>query len=207
MEKALLEPEGLAGKGVAKMKMMIGKILLALVAVSMLGGCATHSTPQNTAMLDAVIREPVNVAKYTTVTVMPFTLAEGVTIEKPKFAENFAIEIAARIRDDHPGVFRTVGWHKSKQKPDEVIVTGAIRGYKQGSSIARNILPGLGGTSFEGEMVIKDAVDGKVLLTASFDKLGLVGGIRERTIDHITAESAVAIAKTVALWKQGQLSR
>jgi hypothetical protein len=193
------------------MTSIITKLFIGLIAVSLLGGCATHSTPQNTAALDVVVRDAVNADNYKTVNVLPFTVDTSVNITDPKFAENFSADIAARLRYDHPGIFQEVSWNKVRQIPGEAIVTGTIRKYDPGSHEVRRWIGGIftGAAIFEGEMVIKDAQNGKVILSAPFDKVWAWGGSKgaDRTIDHLIAETAVAISKTVALWKQGQLSR
>lgn len=184
-------------------------ILLPLGAALLCAGCASTATIHNTSALKLNAPPGGAGAAYTRLTVLPFTLGPDVTKAEPKFGENFAGDIVGRLRSDYPGLFQEVRWNKTTRVPGEAILEGTIRTYKPGSAAARSLLIGLGPSSFEGDIVLKDANDGRVLLSGPFDKLwawgGMLGG--SKTIDNMVSETAVAITKTIALWKQGQLTK
>ena len=62
------------------------------------------------------------------------------------------------------------------------------------------MLIGLGAASFEAELVLKDAATQRNLLTAPLDKLWAWGGMMgaAKDIDRMMAESAAAVANTIA---------
>lgn len=183
-------------------------MFLTLMASLLCSGCASVATTQNTSALRVGPQTVVASSQYTTITIMPFTLGTNVTKADPRFGENFAGDIVGRLRTDYEGLFQEVRWNKSNRVPNEAILEGTIRTYKPGSAEARSFLIGLGASSFEGEVVLRDAQDGRVLLAAPFDKLwawgGALGG--SKSIENMQAETAVAITKTIALWKQGKLN-
>ncbi len=179
-----------------------------LWVVSLLSGCVSHSTPNNILSLDFAIKNSVNRDEYNTVTFLPFTVNDDVSINDSKFAENFSAEIYTRLRYDHSGVFQKISFNKNKPEPGKVIVTGTIRKYKKGSYDMRSILIGLGIGRFEGEMVIKDSLTDKILLSAPFYEIAWIvndhGG--SKTFRNLVTDAAIAIAKTVALWKDKKLA-
>jgi hypothetical protein len=193
------------------MKTKRGVVLSSLLTIcsALATGCATTATPENTKALkvDAVPGMVLDGRDYRNVTVMPFQIGENVTKAESQFGENFSGDIAARLRADYTGLFEQIRWNKPRGEDGEVIVTGTIHKYIPGSAELRGLLIGLGPSSFEGELILKDATVGRVLLRAPFDKLWAWGGQlgASKSIDNMVADTSVAIAKTVALWKQGKL--
>jgi hypothetical protein len=187
----------------------IPKRLLFSLLCSLSAGCASVATTENTRALGGVATPGIETGAYAVVTVMPFVLGTNTAKADRRMGENFAGDIVGRLKTDYPGLFHDVRWNKTNRVASEVIVEGTIRTYTPGSAGARLLLIGLGPSSFDGEVRFKDAQDGRVLLTASFDKLwawgGYLGG--SKTIDNMVGETAVAIVKTIALWKQGKLPK
>jgi len=184
------------------------RIFLGILVISLLNGCVTHSTPHNTSTLDFTIKTPANPDKYQSVTFLPFMVHKGVNINDSKFVENFSAELYARLRYDHSGVFQEISFNNKKPETGKIIVTGTIRKYRKGSYTKRSILIGLGVGLFEGEMVIKDSLNGKILLSAPFNEISLVSNnYGSKTFRNLVTDTAVAIAKTVALWKQKKITR
>lgn len=183
-------------------------ILWPLGAALLCAGCSSTATVKNTSALKGTTAPGTIGTAYTVLTVMPFTLGPNVTKAEPKFGENFSGDIVGRLRTDYAGLFQEVRWNKATRVPHEAILEGTIRTYVPGSAASRGLLIGLGSSSFEGDIIVKDANDGRVLFSGPFDKLwawgGMLGG--SKTIDNMVSETAVAITKTVALWKQGKLS-
>ena len=189
--------------------LQISQNLAVILLCVLSAGCASVATTKNTRALGYTATPGVSASAYSVVTVMPFTLGTNVTKADPKFGENFSGDIVGRLRTDYPGLFREVRWNKPTSGVDEVVVEGVIRNYHAGSASARLLLIGLGPSTFDGEITLRDAHDGRVLLTAPFDKLWAWGGMlgASKTIDHMISETAVAITKTVALWKEGKLTK
>jgi len=167
----------------------------------------THSTPQNTAALIPTVIDSANLDNYKTITILPFTIDKNVNIANSAFVENFSAEIYTGLRFDHPSVFQEVTWNKSSQAYGDAIVTGIIRKYRPGNINKREFLIGWGAAFFEGEILVKDSKNGKILLSASFGELALGGGYERRSFQNLVTDTAVAISKTIFLWKQGQISR
>jgi hypothetical protein len=173
-------------------------------------GCGSTATIQNTSALQITAARDIQAGNYTILTVMPFTLSEDAAQADKKFGENFSGDIVARFRSDYPALFQDVRWNKSNRVPNEAILEGTIKVYKPGSRTARFLVgPFVGASSFEGDFVLKDAKDGRIIFAAPFDKLWAWGGMlgTHKTIENMISETAVAITKTVALWKQGQLDK
>lgn len=189
------------------MKALLHPKVLILWVTLLIAGCASTPTEKNTSSLAARVSAPLDGRSYTVLTVMPFSLGTNVIKAPAAFGENFAGDLVARLRADHPNLFREVRWNVSDRVPDEAVMEGTIKTYRPGSAEARSLLIGLGSSGFEGEVTIRDAADGRELLRADFDKMwawgGALGG--SKTIDNMVAEAAVAITKTVALWKHGKL--
>lgn len=190
------------------MKSITSSVILAFLTGLLGAGCASVATPQNTSALKISAPSGGGGSQYQIITVMPFQLGTNITKAAPRFGENFAGDIVGRLRTDYEGLFQEVRWNKTDRVPNEAILEGIIRTYKPGSAEARSFLIGLGTSSFEGEVILRDAQDGRVLLAAPFDKLwawgGALGG--SKSIENMQAETAVAITKTIALWKQGKLN-
>jgi hypothetical protein len=172
-------------------------------------GCGSTATVQNTSALQITASPDKQAGNYTILTVMPFALSEEAAQADKKFGENFSGDVVARFRSDYPVLFQEVRWNKSNRVPNEAILEGTIKVYKPGSRTARFISIGLGASSFEGDFVLKDAQDGRIILTAPFDKLWAWGAMlgTSKSIENMVSETAVAITKTTALWKQGQLNK
>jgi hypothetical protein len=86
-----------------------------------------------------------------------------------------------------------------------VLVEGTIRTYKPGSVVARAFAIPLA-ASFDGEVSVRDPADDRILLSGSFDKFWVLGGTFDsKAIDNLVAETSEAIAKTLALWRQGRV--
>jgi hypothetical protein len=146
---------------------------------------------------------------YTRITVVPFQLSKDVTEVGVRFGEDFAGDIVAQLRADHPDVFEEVRWKNPAGQPGEAVLSGKILKFHRGSAALRAVVGfGSGAASFEGEATLKDASTGEVLLVAPFDKLWAWGGMlgASKTVDNMVAQTSIAIAKTIALWKEGALA-
>lgn len=189
------------------MNTKLEKIFIGVLVLSLFNGCASHTTSQNTSVLDVDIVDDAKISDYNTVSILPFTVEKGVKITNSKFIENFSAEIYSRLRFDHSGVFQEVSLNNKKEVPGEVIVTGTIHEYEPGSATKRALLIGWGAAYFKGKIVIKDSQDGKILLSAPFDEQAWGGGYSRRTFQNLVTDAAIAISKTISQWKQGKISR
>ncbi len=182
---------------------------LGLVLVLFLTGCASAPTAKNTSALRLDASSAGTATAYEVLTIQPFVLGEKCEKAPPDFGENFAGMLVGTMRSDYAGLFREVRYHKTDRVAREVILEGTIRLYRPGNAELRGLLAGLGSVGFEGDVTLRDPADGRVLWTAPFDKLWAWGGVlgASKTIDHVVGEVSVAITKTVALWKQGNLPK
>ena len=190
------------------MKLMNFGLIAALLGLAFDAGCASTPTSSNTSALQVKARPGAPSGQFTTITIMAFTLGTNVHLANRKLGENLAGDIVSRLRADYPGLFQAVRWNKSIRVPNEVILEGTISRYEPGSAETRAELIGTGIARFEGTVLLRDAQDGRVLLSAPFDKLWAWGGLLglSKNINNMVAETSVAITKTVAHWKQGKIT-
>lgn len=174
-------------------------MLLASALAIVLSGCA--STQSNTARpLNLGSSAPdLNLRSYNAVTVVPFEISTN-HVKDPLVGTKFAADIGARLRNDFGNLFQEVRFGSPRGSNDELLVTGTVRKHEPGSMGARVMLIGLGAASFEAELVLKDAATQRNLLTAPLDKLWAWGGMMgaAKDIDRMMAESAAAVANTIA---------
>lgn len=172
--------------------------LLALVLIAAATGCSTTSSTKAN-VLKTSVDAGVDLSGYQIATVMPFEPAADKEIDA-SVGIKFADGVLVRLQGDFGPIFGEVRKGPPLNRADELIVTGTIRAYKPGSRFGRAMLIGVGAASFKGDLVLKDAVDGRVLLTAPFDKLWAWGGILGATkgIEDMVAESEAAVATTIA---------
>lgn len=168
-------------------------------------GCASTPTVQNTKALRLEEKSGGSAEAYSVLTVVPFEVGSNCEKAPADFGVNFSGDIVSRFRADYPDLFREVRWNESTRVPGEVILSGTIEKYRPGDAGLRFLMAGLGSAEFDGEVVLKDANDGRILFKGPFDKLwawgGFLGG--SKTIENMIAEVAVAITRTVAEWKVG----
>jgi len=179
-------------------------LLLASSLALVTSGCTTTSSTDASA-LKISAGERVDLSRYTVATVVPFELSEKARKKDAQFGENFAANIAGRLKSDFGSIFQEVRWNQPLRQPHELIISGVIDSYEPGDPGLRFLLIGLGAANFNGKLVLKDGADQRELMSAPFSKLwawgGLLGSIK--TIDHMVSETAAAAAKTVAAQKQG----
>jgi hypothetical protein len=181
-------------------------LLLACAAAMLATACASQrSVTANP--LKATIGQQVDLTKYQTATVVPFTQPSN--CKYPYAGQEFAADIARRLRTDFGPLFKEVRTTTPAGQPDELIVTGNIKNYEPGSRAQRMMLIGTGVASFNADLVLRDAASQQDLLDAPINKLWAWGGIlgASKGIEDMTAESAAAAAKTVAVhkhWQPGQ---
>lgn len=167
-------------------------------------GCTTTKSTEASA-LKINASDRVDLSRYTIATVLPFEMSEKASKTGPQFGENFAANIAGRLKHDFGKLFQEVRWNQPLRQPHELIVSGVIETYEPGDPGLRFLLMGLGAASFNGKLVLKDGADQRELMSAPFSKLWAWGGLMGsgKTIDHMVSETAAAAAKTVAMQKQG----
>lgn len=176
-----------------------------MLALSLLAtGCTTTNSNEASA-LKINASDRVDLSRYTVATVVPFEMSEQASKKEAQFGENFAANIAGRLKSDFGNVFKEVRWNQPLRQPHELIVSGVIETYEPGDPGLRFLLIGLGAASFNGKLVLKDGADQRELMSAPFSKLWAWGGLMgtSKTIDHMVSETAAAAAKTVAMQKQG----
>ena len=183
------------------MRKLLGFLVCGMVLMCvciLMSGCATTGSMQATP-LKATVGEGVDLSRFRVATVVSFGVAEGSKIA-PSIGVKFAEDIAVRLEHDFGPLFAEIRRGSPLGQEDELIVTGTITTYRPGSAFARAMLIGLGSASFEADFVLKDAKDGKVLLSAPIDKLWAWGGAlgASKGIQEMEAESAAASAATVA---------
>ncbi|MBI5774124.1 MAG: hypothetical protein HZA89_10325 [Verrucomicrobia bacterium] len=188
------------------MKTNISRIVYSFIAGALVLaglGCST-TDPAKTSTKAAPLKldssQQVDLKKYSVAIVLPFDTSKAKDTDASvgvKFAEN----IALRLRTDFGPIFDEVktGGNPSGQ-PNEIVVTGIIKRYDPGSKIGRAALIGLGAAKLEGELILKDSTDGKVLLGKPFDKLWAWGGIMGMSKDmaEMVTEAEASIANTIA---------
>lgn len=174
--------------------------MLALLILGGLGsGCS--STGSSTAQpLKLPAGAPnLDLRNYDVVTIVPFAVVPDKE-KDPAVGTKFAADIGARLRNDFGALFKQVRLGASQNAVNELLVTGTVREHAPGSLVGRAILIGVGAASFEAEVVLKDASSQRNLLTAPIDKLWAWGGMMgaSKDIDRMMAESAAAVANTIA---------
>ena len=177
-------------------------LLLGIVAAS----CAsTQST--RAATLTPRMSADADLRTYRVATVTAFDVATGKKIE-PSVGLRFATDIATRLQKDFGELFADVRTAAPLGNSDEIVITGLIKTYRPGSRFGRAMMAGLGSARFEGDLIVKRATDGSVVLTAPFNKLWAWGGVigASKGIEEMVAEAAAAAANTVARAKGWQPS-
>ncbi len=170
--------------------------LLASILAVMGTGCASSTSTKATA-LKPEVGASVDLSKYQTATVLPFTSDANID---PNIGEKFADEVARRLQYDFGPIFKEVRKGPQLGKEDELIVTGVIREYKPGDPFARAMMAGVGAAHFKGDLILKDGADNRVLLSAPISKLWAWGGIMgaSKGIKEMVTESEAAVASTIA---------
>lgn len=169
-----------------------------VVALAMAGCATTQSTKAKS--LKGTTGDDTSVAACRALTVMPFTVPAD-SKATAATGELFADDIAARLKSDFGPLFESVASGSAARGVDgECFVQGAITKYKPGSRVARFILIGLGAAHFEGNVKVTDAMGGRELMTAPFDKLWAFGGVLgvSKGIENMERETAAAVAGTIA---------
>ena len=176
--------------------MQAGLLACALAVIGT--GCSTTSSTRSN-VLKPTTGAGVDLSKYQTATVLPFEPVTGKKIDA-SIGAKFSDGVVTRLQSDFGPIFKEVRKAPSLGKADELIVTGTIRAYRPGSRFGRAMLIGVGSASFEGDLVLKDGADNRVLYSAPFDKLWAWGGIlgMSKSIEDMVSESEAAVAGTVA---------
>ena len=183
------------------MKRIIQRMQAGLLAcaLAVLGsGCST-TTSTRAGTLKATTGAGVDLSKYQTATVLPFEPVAGKNIDG-SIGAKFSDGVGTRLQRDFGPLFKEVRKGARLGKKDELIVTGTIRAYQPGDRFARSMLIGLGAASFNGDLVLKDGADNRILYSAPFDKLWAWGGMlgASKGIEDMVSESEAAVAATVA---------
>lgn len=187
-----------------KIKVSSKLVRSGLVAVVLLGvvGCST-TDPAKTSTKAAPLRpksgQQLDLGKYRTVSVAPFSTTSAKDTDA-SVGVRFSDNIALRLRSDFGGIFDDVRTGKPKGEAGELVVAGTIKKYNPGSKFGRAMLAGVGAAKFEGELVLTDATDNRILLTMPFDKLWAWGGFlgMSKDIDDMVTEAEASIANTIA---------
>ena len=182
------------------MKTRKGLIIAGLLTAGglFLASCASTSSTR-AKPLEVTTGVPVHLGNYRVATVMPFTVTAANT--DPSVGARLADNIAARLQNDFGPLFEQV---RRDVPPlgaeDEVVITGNIHKYQPGNKVARALFGPVASANFDGDVMVKDARDGRVLLAAPFDKFWGWGGAlgASKGMDEMTEETAAAIANTVA---------
>lgn len=185
------------------------KVLLVLLCRSLVvgwlswsaTGCSTTQSSAAKPVKQASLKT-LDLRRFESVTVVPFTSPANKSID-PKVGENFAADIAARLRNDFGTLFREVKLGQPLSQPEELVIRGEVSKYIPGSPAARMILIGLGSAHFEATVRLADGGSGQELLAAPIDKLWAWGGVlgASKDIERMMAESAASVAATVAQGK------
>lgn len=171
---------------------------LAACAVLATGGCtSTSSTRAKTLKTGGAPATAMADCQHVTISrfAMPARAKDG------SVGATFAQGIQARLASDFGPLFESVEiGEQARGLPHECLVSGVITKYKPGSRFARAMLIGLGAASLEGNVSVRDASTGNVLLTAPFDKLWAWGGVlgASKGMDDMVAETSASVAATVA---------
>lgn len=180
-------------------------LALRLLVVGWLVGSAVGCSTTQSGAAKPVKQASANnldLRRFDSVTVVPFEIPGSKQID-PKVGENFAADIAARLRNDFGPLFREVKLGQPVSQAAELVIRGEVSKYIPGSPAARMILIGLGSAHFEAEVRLADGGSGQELLAAPIDKLWAWGGVlgASKDIERMMAESAASVAATVAQGK------
>lgn len=171
--------------------------------VTVLAGIGSAACASNQSVRAATLKTtadaPINLTTYRVATITAFDVAPGSKMDRSVSAR-FASDIAARLQKDFGELFAEVRTETPLGNVDEIVITGVIKTYRPGNRFGRAMMAGIGSAKFEGDLVVKRASDGMVLLTAPFKKLWAWGGIigASKGIDDMVGEAAAAAANTVA---------
>ena len=182
-----------------KNSVLSASILLGTSALLLFsGGCASsNSIKAKPLTLSSGV--PIHLGNFHVATVVPFTVSAPDT--DPSVGAKLADNIALRLQNDFGPLFEEIRRDAPPMgADDEVIVTGDISTYQPGSKILRGVFGPAGSANFDGDVVVKDARDGHILLAAPFKKFWGWGGIAgaSKGIEEMSDETAAAIATTVA---------
>ncbi len=113
--------------------------------------------------------------------------------------------IGDRLKYDFVSLFTEVRQDAPLARPNELVVTGTTTKYEPGSKFARAMLAGLGTASLKGELILKQADNEKVVMTAPFDKLLAWGGTlgASKSMDEMLTEVASASAAATMARSKG----
>ncbi len=173
------------------------------IALLVVSATACSSTRSGSAKpVKSRTSESPDLRRFETATVVPFPCATQQSTD-PKVGENFAADIAARLRNDFGPLFREVRLGQPGTQANELVIRGAITKYIPGNPAARMMLIGLGSAHFEADVRLVDGESGAELFSAPIDKLWAWGGLMgaAKDIDRMMAESAASVAATIAQGK------
>ncbi len=172
--------------------------LLASTLAVMETGCVSSTSTKSHAPKPEV-GACVDLSKYQTATVLPFPPDTNTNIDV-SIGVKFAEEVAHRLQYDFGPIFKEVRKGPPLGKEDELIVTGTIHEYNARYPFVRAITACMDAAHFEGDLILKDGADNRILFSAPFRKLragggilGAIEGIEERFV-----ESEAAVALTIA---------
>ena len=180
-------------------KQTIGSAILVVSSI-WLSGCATPTSSSDVKPLTAH-NMVLDLSKYRIATIVPFdSHDEGV--KDVSIGETFAKDLAWRLKNSYGPIFSQIDQGPPGDRADELIVTGKFTKFDPGSRAVRGAVGlGLGASSLDGSLILKNASDQRIIYQGEFSKLwawgGLLGGARG--IEDMEAASVAAVANTIAI--------
>lgn len=173
-------------------------ILLSVLALSLTTGCGTTKSVK-AKPLKPVYGADVNLQRFNIATVQPFEVT-STHADAPEVGITLANDIARRLETDFGPLFQSIRVGPPMGEPNEVVVTGRITEYQPGSRAKRLLAPGIGKAELEGELVLKNAVEGQPLMIAPIDKLWAWGHAAGafKGIEDMVEETAASAANMIA---------
>jgi hypothetical protein len=173
-----------------------------IAVVALLASGCSSGRSQRAGPVPSATGAGVDLRAYSIATVTPFQIAPRQRIDS-YVAEQFAGDIAARIRNDFGPLFAEVRRGAGLGKQGEVVISGTITSYRRGSAGARSLLGPLAlpfASAFEADLTLTDAATQKILVSAPLHKFcgWPASAVSNKGIEWMMTECAAAVANTIA---------
>jgi hypothetical protein len=167
-------------------------LLLGLLWLSSIWGCA--ATPLQVVKAEA----GVDFKRYTTLAVKDFQNGAGEALP-PQVLQELPQAVVAYLNECYPAAFGKIERMPSGSA-EEVIVSGTITEYREGSRFARAMLIGLGSAKFASDVSFIDGRSGRELTKAKVDLLWAMGGLvgASQGIEDLIEKAGRQIADAIA---------
>ena len=162
----------------------------------------SSTTAQPAVSLDEIRK--LDLSKYDVATVMPFGVEPGKDIN-PIYGTKFAGDVYGRLKHDFGNLFTEVRFGEPEGKTNELIVTGTIKTFSEGTALGLLNGPLLwrssnGTANLDADLILRDGATQQIFFTADVNKLwGFEEWLRgAQNIDRKRREAAATVANTIA---------